>query len=96
MSLPSIPNLSSSSLEPATGPRFSLIVTQGDSTIKLWFLIFFIVQANLSLTILLPQPVECWDCRHHQCNLLPNCSLSSKQLSARLGRVRETETLALF
>lgn len=64
MSLPSIPTLSSSSLEPATGPRFSCIVIQGDSAIKLWFLIFIIVQANLRLMVLLPQPGECWDRRH--------------------------------
>lgn len=64
------------------------IVIRGDSAIKLWFLIFIIVQANLRLMILLLQPGECWDCRHiphHQCNLLPGCSLCSKQLSARLG-----------
>lgn len=60
--IPSIPTLSSSSLESATGPRFSCFVIQGDSAIKLWFLIFIIVQANLRL-ILLPQPDECWDCR---------------------------------
>lgn len=50
MSLPSMPQtLSSSSLEPDTAPRISLIILQGDSTIKLWFLIFIIVQANLRL-----------------------------------------------
>lgn len=91
MSLPSIPNLSSSSLEPATGPRFSCVVIQGDSAIKPWFLIFIIVQANLRLIILLPQPAMLG----LQAGTI-SATCYQAVACARLGRVRETETRALF